>query len=166
VRVADGFQQMHRAHRIRGNRVYRLVEADAHMRLGAQVVNLIGLNPAEDFAKAHAVHQIAVVQHQPCLGIMRVFVQMFDSIGVERAAPADDAVNLIPLFEQQFRKVRTILAGDAGDQCFFACLLFHGGFLVRTCCDPIWLIDPVMPQLNRWPIRPQLTWFPIGPQAG
>ena len=38
---------------------------------------------------------------------------------IERTAPADDAVDLVPLFEQQLGQIRTILARDARDHRFF-----------------------------------------------
>jgi len=40
-----------------------------------------------------------------------------DAPGVERAAPADEAVDQVPLLEQQLREIAAVLAGDAGDQC-------------------------------------------------
>ena len=38
--------------------------------------------------------------------------------GIFKGHPAHDAVDLISFFKEKFSKVRTILAGDAGDQCF------------------------------------------------
>ncbi len=46
---------------------------------------------------------------------LRVIVKMVDPAGIERAAPPDYSVNFISLFEKKFSKVRTILAGDAGN---------------------------------------------------
>jgi hypothetical protein len=40
---------------------------------------------------------------------------MIDALGGEDAGPADDAVNLVPLFQQEFAQVRTVLPGDSGD---------------------------------------------------
>jgi hypothetical protein len=40
---------------------------------------------------------------------------MFDAIGVERTAPADDPVNFVSLGEKKLGQIRTILAGDTGN---------------------------------------------------
>jgi hypothetical protein len=60
------------------------------------------------------------MQSQADIGIVRIMIEMLDAIGVERAAAADDAVNFVSLFEQEFRQIRAILAGNARDQSFFS----------------------------------------------
>ncbi len=50
--------------------------------------------------------------------------------GVERACPADDAMHLVTLAEEQLRQIRPILPGDAGDQC----LLCHKPWSGRKVC--------------------------------
>ena len=39
--------------------------------------------------------------------------------GIEGARPADDAVDFVTLLQQQIGEIRTVLAGDAGDERFF-----------------------------------------------
>lgn len=48
-----------------------------------------------------------------------VAVQVINPTGVERTCSPDDAVNFIALAKKQFGKVRTVLAGNPGDECFF-----------------------------------------------
>ena len=50
---------------------------------------------------------------------VRVLVKMVDPRRVERARAADDAVDFVAFFQQQLREIRAVLAGDAGDECFF-----------------------------------------------
>jgi hypothetical protein len=44
---------------------------------------------------------------------------MINPFGVECGSPADETVDGIALVQQEFRKIRAVLAGNAGDQCFF-----------------------------------------------
>ena len=50
------------------------------------------------------------------VGDVQVLVDVHDAAGVERRRAADDAVDLVALLEQKLGEVRTVLAGDAGDQ--------------------------------------------------
>ncbi len=52
-------------------------------------------------------------------GFVGIAVDMVDPVGIERTAAANNAVDFVALGEQQFGQVRTVLSGDAGDQCFF-----------------------------------------------
>lgn len=44
---------------------------------------------------------------------------MIDTIGIERACPPDETVDLVALGQQQLRQVRTVLPRDASDQRSF-----------------------------------------------
>ncbi len=81
--VADGFEKAHRAQRVDGDGINGLVEADAHVRLGAQVVHFVRLDAGEDFAQAGAVDQIAVMQEKTGLRIVGIAIEMADAVGVE-----------------------------------------------------------------------------------
>jgi len=59
------------------------------------------------------------VQVQVVLEAVRIGINPIQPRRVERRGPADDAVHLVPLLEQQLCEVRTILTGDSGDQRFF-----------------------------------------------
>ena len=61
--------------------------------------------------------------------LMRILVQVIDAVGVETAGSALDAMNGITFFEQQFRQIAAVLAGDTGYQCSFA--VAHGRIV--TC---------------------------------
>jgi hypothetical protein len=58
---------------------------------------------------------------------MRVLVDVVDAVGVERRRPADQAVHLVALAQQQLGEVAAILTGDTGDDGFFGLGLSHSG---------------------------------------
>ena len=86
------------------------------MRLGGQIVDLVRLNLLDDAQQARRVRHVAVVQHHLAVLLVRILVQVIYSIGIEERGAALDAVHLISLGEQKFRKIGTVLTRDAGDQ--------------------------------------------------
>ena len=58
------------------------------------------------------------MQDQPDAFGMRIKVEMLDAAGVEGGGTADDAMDLIPLVQQEFGEVGAVLACDAGDEAF------------------------------------------------
>src|ERR1700722_13397698 len=48
--------------------------------------------------------------------LVRILVQVIDSIGIERGCAALDAMNEVPLVEQEFGEIRAILSRNARDQ--------------------------------------------------
>lgn len=50
---------------------------------------------------------------------VRVFVDVVYALSVERRRTALDAVHLVTLAEQKLGEVAAVVAGDAGDECFF-----------------------------------------------
>ena len=50
---------------------------------------------------------------------VRVLVEVVDAVGVEQRSAALDAVHLVALFQQEFGQIGAVLAGDAGDECYF-----------------------------------------------
>jgi hypothetical protein len=58
---------------------------------------------------------------------MRILVKVINSIGIKRGCTPFDTVYQIPLFNQDFGKVGTVMSGDAGDECCFLC---HGNCFI------------------------------------
>ncbi len=92
------------------------VEGDADVALGPQVVDLVGPELLEQEVERGAVVQVAVVEEEAAVRLVRVLVDVVDAAGVEGGGAADDAVDLVALGEQQLRQVAAVLAGDAGDE--------------------------------------------------
>src|SRR5690606_2818386 len=119
---ANGFEQTQGTDAIAVGGVLRLFKADSHMRLGGQVVDLVGLHLLNNAHQTGGVGQVAVVQHKVAVVDVRILVQVVDPVGVEQAAAALDAVYFVALLQQKLGQVRTILPGDASDQSY---LLAH-----------------------------------------
>ena len=96
--------------------VLRRLKAHRHMALGPQVVDLIGLHLLDDPDQVGAVGEVAVVQHQPRVGLVGILVEVINAAGVETAGPALDAMHHIALLQQQLRQITAVLPRDAGDQ--------------------------------------------------
>ena len=65
------------------------------------------------------VGEVAVVQDEAAVRLVRVLVEVVDALGVEGRGAALDAVDLVALGEQELGEVGAVLAGDAGDQSLF-----------------------------------------------
>ena len=70
------------------------------MALSAEVVDLIGLHLLNDSLQVAAVAQIAVVQRQAWIQLVRILIKVIDSGGVEAAGPALDAMHGVTLLQQ------------------------------------------------------------------
>jgi hypothetical protein len=51
------------------------------------------------------------------LAIVRVLKQMIDAAGIERTGAAHQIVHFVALFQQKFRQLRAVPAGNACDEC-------------------------------------------------
>jgi len=89
------------------------------MALGAQVIDLVGLDVVQKVRELPGNGQIAVMKIDPRLGIMEVLVKMIDAVRIEGAGPTDQPVDLITLGEEEFGQIRSVLAGYAGDEGLF-----------------------------------------------
>jgi len=66
--------------------------------------------------RRYAVVQVAIVQPQPHIAVVRILVNVVEALGIERRRPPDQAVHRVALRQQQFGEVRAVLAGDSGHQ--------------------------------------------------
>jgi hypothetical protein len=87
------------------------------MRLCAEVIDLVRLDLLDQADQVGRIGEIAVMQYEAAAGLMRVLIQMVDTIGIEQRGTALDAVDLVALVEQQFGQISAVLAGNAGNQC-------------------------------------------------
>jgi hypothetical protein len=117
--LADGLQQADGAGADDVRRVFGRVETHAHVALGGEVIDFVGLDFADEPREAAGIAEIAVVEEELVLGCVRIRVDVVEPVGVERARAADDAVDFVAFAEEQFREVGAVLAGDARDQRFF-----------------------------------------------
>ena len=59
-------------------------------------------------------------------------------IGILHGHAADDAVDLVAFFQQQFGQVGAVLPGDAGDQCGFHYSTFGSMVRAFSCPSPLY----------------------------
>ena len=85
------------------------VEADAHVTLRAEVVDLVGANRAHQLVQRRAVAEVAVDE-------LDLPEEMIDARAVERARAAHHPVHLVVPLEQDLREIRAVLARDPGDE--------------------------------------------------
>ena len=114
---ADRLEQAQRADGIGVGGVFRLLERHHDVALGGEVVDLIRLNLLDHPQQARGIGHVAVVEGEGQAAIVRLAEEVIDAIGVEQGGAPLDAVDRIALADQVLRQVRTILAGDARDQC-------------------------------------------------
>jgi len=89
------------------------------MALSAQVVDFIRFKIEDQICQTLAVRQVSIMQEQTSAALMRILVDVIDTARRERARSTNKAVNRVALFEQQFGKIRAILASDSGDESSF-----------------------------------------------
>jgi hypothetical protein len=83
--------------------------------LGAEVVDLVGLELVDELHEPARLRQVAVVHEQLHAALVRIAVEMVDPVGVEARRAADDPVDLVALLEQLLGEVRPVLAADPRD---------------------------------------------------
>jgi len=116
-----------RAERVGIRRVFRGLEADPHVALGGQIVNLARLRVLDDSDQIGRIGHVAEVHEEPHIREMRVPVQVVNPAGIERRGTALDAVYLVALLEEQFGQIGAVLPGHSCDQC---CLSSHATRLI------------------------------------
>src|ERR1051325_4650461 len=117
--LANGFQQAHGAGGVRIGRILGVVEADADMALGGQVIDFGRLQAVQQADERAAPGQVAIVQKEAGAFDLRIGINVVEPAAVERADAADQAMNLIAFGEQQLGQVRAVLAGNSRDESLF-----------------------------------------------
>ncbi len=82
-----------------------------------EVVDLVRPHLLDDADEVGGVREVAVVELEAHVPLVRVAVQVVDAVGIEQRRAALDAVYLVALLEQQFSEIGPVLAGDARDEC-------------------------------------------------
>ena len=104
-RDPNGFEQAGDTDTGRVTRVFGFIERDAHVRLRGEVVNLVRLDLGEEGHQVRTIAEVAVMKKEFRLSIVRIDVEMVNASRVEGGCPANEAMNLVPLREQQLRQI-------------------------------------------------------------
>ena len=110
-----GLQDPEGAEGIAVGGVLRRLKAHRHMALCTKVVDLIGLHLLDDSNQVGAVGEVPVMEHQPRITLMRILIEMINSVRVEATGPALDSMYLVSLLEKKFGQIAAVLAGDSCD---------------------------------------------------
>ena len=103
--LTDRVEQAQCAERVDVCGVLRDVEADAHVTLRAEVVDLVRPDRAHQLVQDEPSREIAEDE-------LDVTEDVVDARGVERARPADHPVDLVVLLEEDLGEVRAVLPRD------------------------------------------------------
>ena len=125
---AHGFEDAQHARGIDIGGELRGVERHLHVALGCKVVDLVGAHLADDLNDAHRVAEIGIMEVEPGSAF-----EMGDPLAVVGRRAADRAVDVITLFQQEFRQERAVLARNPGDQSCFHILSYRVYFECLFC---------------------------------
>ncbi len=123
---AQRLENAQRADAVGVGGVFRCFEADRHMALRRQIVDLVGLDLRDQAHQIGRIRHVAVMQLEGPAALMLVVIEMVDARGVEGRRPALHPVDCVALVQQQFGQIGPVLARDAGDERGFR----HGWFLL------------------------------------
>ena len=87
------------------------VEADLHVALGGEVVDLRGAHVGDDADNGHGVAEVGIVEVE-----VGAALEVGDALAVIDGGAADDAVDVIAFVEEKFCQVGAVLAGHARDE--------------------------------------------------
>ena len=109
--LADGFDDAEDADGIDIGGELGGVEADLHVALGGEVVDLRGAHVSDDADDGHGVAEVGVVEVE-----VGAALEVGDALAVIDGGAADDAVDVIAFVEEEFCQVGSVLARDARDE--------------------------------------------------
>ena len=113
--------------------VLRALKAHRYVALGAEVIDLIRLHLLDDPNQVGAVSEVAVVEGEPGLSLMRILVKVIDPGGVETACTPLDPVHLLVLLQKELCQITAILACNACNQSGFRRGHRHRGGVRAEC---------------------------------
>jgi hypothetical protein len=76
------------------------------------------LHQLHDPNQVGGVREVAIVQNQFEIPLVRILVKVIDTVGVEHRSAALDAVNLVAFLQQELGQIGAILPGDSRNESF------------------------------------------------
>jgi hypothetical protein len=93
------------------------------MALRGEIVDLVRLRLLDDSDQVRRIGEIAMMEHESAVGLVRILVEVIDPVGIDRRASLD-AVDQIALGQKELRQIGTVLASNSGNECNLRHLLF------------------------------------------
>jgi hypothetical protein len=76
------------------------------------VVDLVRADFFQGMPQSHAIGQVAIMEKQVCLMVMRITIEMIETIGVKRARPSNNPMDFVPFGEQKLCQIGAVLPGN------------------------------------------------------
>ena len=89
------------------------------MGLGAEVVDFVGLDFADQSGEVGGIGEITVVEAEVRISHLVMLVDVIHSLRVEGGCSTLNAMDFVAFFEEELGEVGSVLTGDTGDECFF-----------------------------------------------
>ena len=86
------------------------------MGLGAEVVNLIGLDLADQSGEVGGIREVAVVEAEVRISHLMMLVDVIHSMRVEGGCSTLNAMDFVAFFEEELSEVGSVLSSYAGDE--------------------------------------------------
>ena len=96
------------------------------MALRGKVVDFVRLYLLHEANEVGRVRQVTIVEMKPLVLDMRILIDVLDPSRVKRGRTPLHAMDDIALFQQESRKIGSVLSGDASYQCNLALSAMHG----------------------------------------
>jgi len=116
IEQADRLQEAERAEGVGVGGVFGRLEAHLHVALGGEIVDLVGLRLLHEADEIGGVGHVAIVQPERHALLVRIVIEMIDTLGVERRGATLDAVDVVALADQELGEIGAVLAGHPGDE--------------------------------------------------
>jgi len=156
---AEGLEEARRSQRSDVPGVFGEVEAHADVALGAEMVDLIGPEVVDEIGHLLGIGQVAIVEKEPDIRKMRIFIEMVDPAAVEATGTANEAVDFVALMKKKFGKIGTVLAGDSGNERFFHIKILTREYSNKGGIEPLFIYSFEMPSLIVYRIRSACLWI-------
>ena len=89
------------------------------MGLGAEVVDFVGLDLADQAGEVGGVGEVTVVEAEVRISHLMMLVDVIHSMRVEGGCSTLNAMDFVAFFEEELGEVGSVLSSNAGDECFF-----------------------------------------------
>lgn len=99
---ADGFEEADGTEAGDVAGVFRDIEGDADVALGAEVINFVWLNLVKELHEADGVSKIAIMKEEFCIVFVGILVKVVNAPGIEGGGAADEAVNFVAFCKEEF----------------------------------------------------------------
>ena len=100
---ANGFEKAQWAESVRVGGIFSGFKAHAHMALGGQIINFVGFNILHQAHHIIAIGHVAMMHEKAHIALMRVDINIVNTLRIKRGCAAFNAVDFIALLQQQTR---------------------------------------------------------------